>query len=144
MAWGVAGLAIAPILLGYRSIHAFYGFKRSPVEVLNYSADIAGLWSAAPDSLMWSRLHGGAASESEQFPGLTILLLFASGVVVTLRSFRLKAEATERGDAGETSRREKREAADAPLRSTAPGPPPGGPSRDSAGGGRTARYGSTR
>jgi len=109
VAWGVAGLAIAPVLLGYRSIHAFYGFKRSPVEVLNYSADVAGLWSAAPDSLMWSWLHAGVGSESEQFPGLTVLLLFAISVFVAFRSFRLKAEATG----------EKREAADAPLRSVA-------------------------
>ena len=58
IAWGVAGLAIFADPARYRSIHAFYGFKRSPVEVLNYSADIAGLWSAAPDSLMWSWLHG--------------------------------------------------------------------------------------
>jgi F5/8 type C domain-containing protein len=101
VAWGIAGLAIAPVLLGYRSIHAAYGFKRSPVEVLNYSADISGLWSAAPDSLMWRWLHAGVGSESEQFPGLTVLLL-SSAVL-----FRLKAEATG----------EKRKAAGAALRS---------------------------
>jgi hypothetical protein len=94
VAWGVACLAISPILLGYRAIHTLYGFKRSPVEVLNYSADVSGLWSAAPDSLMWSWLHAGASSESEQFPGLMILLLFISGVVLAARSFRLKAETT--------------------------------------------------
>ena len=91
VAWGVAGLAIAPILLGYRAIHASYGFKRSPVEVLNYSADIGGLWSASPDSLVWSWLHAGVGSESEQFPGLTILLLFIAGMVVAARSFRSKS-----------------------------------------------------
>jgi hypothetical protein len=97
IAWGAAGLAIAPVLLGYRAIHAAYGFKRSPVEVLNYSADVAGLWSASPDSLTWRWLHAGVGSESEQFPGLTVLLLLAAGAVIFLRhgrSFRLKAEAT--------------------------------------------------
>jgi F5/8 type C domain len=97
IAWGAAGLAIAPVLLGYRAIHASYGFKRSPVEVLNYSADVAGLWSASPDSLTWRWLHAGVGSESEQFPGLTVLILFAAGAVTFFRlrrSFRSKAEAT--------------------------------------------------
>ena len=102
-AWLVAGCLLAPVLLGYRSIHAAYGFKRSPVEVVNYSADIAGLWSAAPDSLMWRWLHAGVGSESEQFPGLTVALLFGAGLFVAGRSFRLKAEATgdKEGAAGD-------------------------------------------
>jgi hypothetical protein len=105
VAWGAAGVAIAPVLLGYRAIHASYGFRRSPVEVLNYSADIAGLWSAAPDSLAWRWLHAGVSSESEQFPGLTALILFGAGAVVLFRMrrfFRLKAEAT--GSTAETMR----------------------------------------
>src|SRR5262249_61517370 len=52
-AWLAAGLVLAPVLLGYRTILNTYGFQRSPVEIVNYSADIAGLWSAAPDSLLW-------------------------------------------------------------------------------------------
>ena len=71
------------MLLGYRSIHASYGFKRSPVEVVNYSADIAGLWSVSPDSLLWGRtLRTGAGAESELFPGLTIVALLLGGLVV--------------------------------------------------------------
>ena len=94
--WFVAACLLAPVLLGYRSIHAFYGFKRSPVEVVNYSADIAGLWSASPDSLLWSWLHAGVGSESEQFPGLSVLLLCVAGMAIAVQSFRLKAEATSR------------------------------------------------
>ena len=74
-AWIVAGLLLAPIFYGYRTVHASYGFKRSPVEMVNYSADVAGLVSASPDSLLWGWLHGPVGAESEQFPGLTILLL---------------------------------------------------------------------
>jgi hypothetical protein len=98
VAWAAAGVALAPILIGYRAIHASYGFKRSPVEVRNYSADVAGLWSAAPDSLAWQWLHAGVSSESEQFPGITVSILFIAGAFVFFRlrrSFRLKAEATE-------------------------------------------------
>ena len=80
-AWLVAVCLLAPVLLGYRSIHALYGFKRSPVEVVNYSADLAGLWSVSPDSLLWGRtLRTGAGAESEIFPGLTIVALLIGGL----------------------------------------------------------------
>jgi hypothetical protein len=82
-AWLAAACLLAPVIFGYRSIHAFYGFKRSPVEVVNYSADIAGLWSASPDSLLWgSTLRTGAGAESEIFPGLTIVALLVGGLVI--------------------------------------------------------------
>jgi hypothetical protein len=83
LAWAAAGALLAPVLLGYRSIQSAYGFKRSPVEILNYSADVAGLWSAAPDSLLWRSLHGASvSSESEQFPGVTIAVLLALAAVM--------------------------------------------------------------
>ena len=66
---------------GTDSIHAFYGFKRSPVEVVNYSADVAGLWSVSPDSLLWgATLRTGAGAESEIFPGVTLVLLLIAGL----------------------------------------------------------------
>ena len=79
--WFAAACLLAPVLLGYRSIHAFYGFKRSPVEIVNYSADVAGLWSVSPDSLLWgATLRTGAGAESEIFPGLTLVLLLIAGL----------------------------------------------------------------
>ena len=85
-AWFAAGLVLAPVLLGYRSIQSFYGFARSPVEIVNYSADVAGLWSAAPDSLLWHRLHGvSVSSESEQFPGAAVVCLTIAAIVVAVR-----------------------------------------------------------
>jgi hypothetical protein len=77
VSWAAAGCLLAPLFLGYRAVHASYGFRRSPVEMVNYSADVAGLVSASPDSLLWGWLHAGVSSESEQFPGLTIVLLCA-------------------------------------------------------------------
>lgn len=81
-AWAIAVVALAPVLLGYGSIHASYGFRRSPVEVVNYSADIAGLLAASPDSLLWSGLRFAQGAESEIFPGLTIVALLLTGLVV--------------------------------------------------------------
>src|SRR5262249_34137343 len=85
-AWLAAGLVLAPVLLGYRTILNTYGFQRSPVEIVNYSADIAGLWSAAPDSLLWRGLHAArVSSESEQFPGIAILALAAAAIALAIR-----------------------------------------------------------
>ena len=84
-AWLAAGLALAPVLLGYRTIQSAYGFARSPVEILNYSADIAGLWSAAPDSLLWRlaarprRVVGIRA-----VPGLAVVVLAVLALVFAM------------------------------------------------------------
>jgi hypothetical protein len=81
------------VLLGYQRIQASYGFKRSPVEIVNYSADVAGLWSAAPESLLWRRLHGDAvSSESEQFPGIAIAALAAAALVLAVKRRRHHSE----------------------------------------------------
>ena len=81
IAWLAGAVLLAPLMLGYRAIHASYGFRRSPVEVVNYSADVLGVLSASPDSLLWRNLHAPVSSESEQFPGVTILLVLSAGLL---------------------------------------------------------------
>jgi hypothetical protein len=81
VAWMIAGVLLTPIFYGYRTIHASYGFKRSPVEMVNYSADVAGIVSASPDSWLWGWLHAPVSAESEQFPGITLILLVLTGAV---------------------------------------------------------------
>lgn len=83
IAWVIAAVLLLPIFYGYYAVHAAYGFKRSPVEMVNYSADVAGVLSASPDSWLWSRLHAAVSSESEQFPGLFLILLLLGGAVAT-------------------------------------------------------------
>jgi hypothetical protein len=78
--WIAGAVLLAPVLLGYRSIQASYGFRRSPVEMINYSADVLGVFSAAPDSWLWSWLHSSVSSESEQFPGATLVVLLILGL----------------------------------------------------------------
>jgi hypothetical protein len=87
--WLAALVLMTPLLLGYRAIHERYGLKRSPVEIAYYSADIAGIASASEDSLMWGRLHAIHQSESEMFPGVTIVLLVAAGWVMMCRGRRI-------------------------------------------------------
>lgn len=79
-AWLVAGFVMLPILLGYRAIHATYGFHRSQVEMVGYSADIAGLLSASRDSLLWPGLHAATIDESELFPGVTAIVFFVAAL----------------------------------------------------------------
>ena len=74
-AWIAGAAVLAPVLLGYRAVHASYGFRRSPVEVVNYSADVLGVLAASPDSLLWGWLQPAVSAESQQFPGLTVLAL---------------------------------------------------------------------
>jgi hypothetical protein len=75
VAWLGGAVLLAPILLRYRAIHASYGFRRSPVEVINYSADVLGVFASSPDSLLWSWLPTRVSAESQQFPGVTVLVL---------------------------------------------------------------------
>ena len=84
--WALAAVLMVPLLLGYRRVHEEYALKRSPVEMVNYSADIAGLLSASRTSLLWNRVHLVDKLESEIFPGLTIPLLLAAGATIAWRA----------------------------------------------------------
>jgi hypothetical protein len=79
-AWLAAAMLLLPILLGYRAIHAKYGFHRSPAEMLYYSADVAGLLSAPPHSLLWRGLHAVGGDESIIFPGATAVIFLFAGL----------------------------------------------------------------
>jgi len=78
--WVVAAALAMPVLAGYKRIQASYGFHRTPFETAYYSADIAGLASAAPESLIWNRVHAVDQLESQLFPGATILLILVAGI----------------------------------------------------------------
>ena len=87
--WVCAALLLAPLFAGYHRIQTAYGFGRSPVEIAYYSADIAGLAAASPDSLLWHGLRGvDQRPESELFPGVTIVLVVAAGLLGIRRRAR--------------------------------------------------------
>jgi len=76
LAFGVAALLLAPILLDYQAIlRDTYGFSRSIDEIRIFSADVAGLLLASEDLLLWGWVHAIQRPESALFPGLTIVLL---------------------------------------------------------------------
>src|SRR4051794_6314729 len=90
--WAVAAVLLTPLLVGYRSIHARYGFKRSPVEIAYYSADGAGLLAASGDSLLWRGLRAVDRSESEMFPGAATAMLFGCALAIAARRVRASGD----------------------------------------------------
>ena len=82
-AWLVAACALAPVLSAIAPSTRRTASGGVPVEVVNYSADVAGLLSASPDSLLWSWLHAPRQGRSPSiFPGPhdRLLLLLASAL----------------------------------------------------------------
>jgi hypothetical protein len=81
LAFAAAALALLPILRGYQSIlqHS-YGFSRSLHEMREFSADVAGLFLASEDLLVWGWVQLFQRPESSLFPGITIVALAAFAV----------------------------------------------------------------
>jgi hypothetical protein len=86
--WFAAALLMLPLLAGYKRIQQRYGFHRTPSEIAYYSADLAGLASAPPESHTWHALHLVDNAESQLFPGATLVILFAAAAVAAGRSIR--------------------------------------------------------
>lgn len=86
--WLLAALALLPLFTGYKRIQDSYGFHRVPSEIAFYSADVAGIASAATESRFWHALHPVDQLESQLFPGLTILLAVTAGALAFKRQDR--------------------------------------------------------
>ncbi len=84
-AWVVASLPLAPLLWRYRAIHEGFGFARDFGTIRNFGADLAGLFDAAASLRFWGWLRVYSRAEGEIFPGLTIALLVAAGVLLGKR-----------------------------------------------------------
>lgn len=83
--WGAAGLLLLPLLFGYKRIQDSYGFKRVPVEMAYYSADVAGIAAASTDSLLWHSLRAIDKPESELFPGVALAAVALAGAIGAFR-----------------------------------------------------------
>jgi hypothetical protein len=99
MAWAVAAVAMAPLLLHYRRVHATFGFIRDFDTIAGYSADVAGLLHASDHIAFWGWLDVFERGEGEMFPGLTIALLAVAGF------FLARGQTTARIDTWAIARR---------------------------------------
>ena len=80
-AWIVASLPLAPLLWQYRAIHEGFGFARDFGTIRDFGADVAALLNAAGALRFWGWLRVYRHAEGELFPGLTIAVLIAAGLL---------------------------------------------------------------
>jgi hypothetical protein len=76
---------LLPVILGYRRIHAYYGFARSFNEIVSLSADVTSYLTAHATSLFWGWTARFAKREGELFPGATIATLALAGAILAWR-----------------------------------------------------------
>jgi hypothetical protein len=77
--WAAASLPLLAILVKYRSIHDYYGLVRTLSEPLGFSYPIE-TWLAV-SSVVWSWSHLLPDDGKNHFPGATILVLVAAGMI---------------------------------------------------------------
>jgi hypothetical protein len=68
----IAAALLAPVLVPIASVHRALGLVRRSDEVEKFSADLSGLWSAAPELRLWPS-HPAANTEGYLFPGLVVV-----------------------------------------------------------------------
>src|SRR5205085_1995560 len=77
----LAGLLVAPFLLGYRLVQGDYTVERSIEQNAYYSANLASFFTTDGQNLLWGtlsaplRAFGRYTFERNMFPGLLALLL---------------------------------------------------------------------
>jgi hypothetical protein len=69
-ATAIAGLALAPMVVKYLSVHALHGFTRDAWEVRSYAADLAAVLCAPPNLTFWGWLQVACRPEGQLFPGV--------------------------------------------------------------------------
>ena len=80
--FAIAGLILAPTLLGYKRILTdTYGFTRGLEVIQTFSADVASLLHATDELLLWGWVHAIRRPEGELFPGPTLAALAAFAVL---------------------------------------------------------------
>jgi hypothetical protein len=92
-AFAAATVALTPVLYGYWRISRTYNLRRGREEIESFSADIASILKAPVEVLSWRWLEVFSRSESELFPGLTVLLV---SIVALVLAWRAAAHGAER------------------------------------------------
>ena len=82
IAWGLATIPLIPVLYGYWHFQHAYGMRRGLDEIITFSADVASLLKAPGTLLVWRWLNAVDHPEADIFPGLTIVVLVTTGLVI--------------------------------------------------------------
>jgi len=92
--WVVASLALIPILLTYREIHGDYGLERALNEPLGYSRPLSTWFAVSGLVWLWSKVLPDDANN--HFPGATLVVLVAAGIIAALNTRTVAAPLLER------------------------------------------------
>jgi hypothetical protein len=87
-AWLVAAVPFVPVWAGYRHALGVMGLRRGVGEMEVFSADVASLFTAAPDLVLWGRVLPTLGPERDLFLGLTLTLL---AIAVAAEAWRTRA-----------------------------------------------------
>jgi hypothetical protein len=87
-AWACAVLAVVPVLLTYRQIHAALHLARGINDISRFGADLADFLSTSPDLAFWGSRLRIPPVERELFPGVTILVIGMIALGLALRRHR--------------------------------------------------------
>ena len=81
----VCAIALSPIAVEYARVHRELGLSRRFTEIVMYSADVTSLVTAPALVWLWGWTAPLNGNEMRIFPGLTIVILTALGIVASLR-----------------------------------------------------------
>jgi hypothetical protein len=84
-ACSICAVALLPIAVEYLRVHREFGLSRQFGEIVLYSADATSIFTAARLIWLWGWTAPLNTNEARIFPGLTIMILAALGIVVSLR-----------------------------------------------------------
>jgi len=79
------GIVLAPIAVEYLRVHQAFGLSRTFDEILLYSADVTSIFTASALIAVWGWTAPLNGNEARIFPGLTIMILVALGILAALR-----------------------------------------------------------
>lgn len=86
IAWVISAAALAPVMYGYWKYQRAYGFKREIDEIVSFSADVASVLKAPGNLYVWGWLNVVRHPEADIFPGLTVVVLIVTGLVLGWRT----------------------------------------------------------
>jgi hypothetical protein len=90
-AWGVATIALLPIVVVYMHLNGRFAFERRYDEIRIFSARIGSLLSASPLVAASALFPPVGNAEQQLFPGVTVLALVAIAAVVAFQRGATKA-----------------------------------------------------
>ena len=85
-AWALSAAVLAPVMYGYWKYQRAYGFRREIDEIVSFSADVASVLQAPGSLYAWGWLRVVKHPESDIFPGVTVILLVAAGLIAGWRT----------------------------------------------------------